>query len=416
MRDLIGITYDAGAGGPELTAAEWRQLDTALFVRNSSDLVISGVRGGAVSNTGFSATIAPLTAVVQTTAALGAYIAAFPAGAAELSKTISAAHATLPRVDAIDVKIYDHEADSSTFRGADIVYTAGTANASPSAPAFSGVGVRLGTFAVPASGGGNPVWTINPALIGYAGQGGILDVATQPSSPRAGTVIYNRVTGIFEYYNGTTWLALSNATPTVNIYNANDTWSKPAGAKWVEVEMWGGGGGSGAAGGGAGQATGGGGGAGAYCRKLYAASALNSTEAVVVGAGGTGTPTNGNAGGSSSYKALTAGGGTGGTSMATNTGNGLASGGVGGTASGGDENITGGDGGKGGTFGGAAVFSNYGGAAPRGGGQTTFAGSTAGIGTTGKGPGGGAAGSFAGGAGFNGGAGAAGRVIVRTYF
>jgi hypothetical protein len=229
MRDLIGITYDAGSGGPELTAAEWRQADTALFVRDTNDLVVSGVRGGAVTNTGFSATVAPLTVVVQTTAALGAYIAAFPAGAAELAKTISAAHATLPRVDAIDVKIYDHEADASTFRGADIVYTAGTANASPVAPTFSGVGVRLGTFAVPASGGGNPVWTINPALIGYAGAGGILEVATDPSNPRPGTVTYNRTTKILKYWDGTAWQTLHGGpapvvgSSSVNISSSSTT-------------------------------------------------------------------------------------------------------------------------------------------------------------------------------------------------
>lgn len=208
MRDLIGITYDGVSGGPELTAAEWRQVETGLFVRDTNDLVVSGVRGGAVSNTAFAVTIAPLTAVVQTTAALGVYQAVFPAGAAELSKTINAAHATLPRVDAIDVKIFDTEADSSTFRGADIQYNAGTANASPVAPTFTGVGVRLGTFAVPASGGGNPVWTMNPSLIGYAGAGGLLDVAGHPSNPRTGTAIYNRTTGAIEYWNGTVWVTL----------------------------------------------------------------------------------------------------------------------------------------------------------------------------------------------------------------
>lgn len=417
MRDLIGITYDAGAGGPELTAAEWRQSDTALFHRDTNDLVISGVRGGSVSNVGFSATIAPLTAVVQTTAALGVYIGAFPAGATELTKTISAAHATLPRVDAIDVKIYDNEADSSGSRGIDIVYTAGTANSSPSAPTFTGVGVRLGTFAVPASGGGNPVWTANSSLLGYAGPGGFLLGTTRPSNPRQGTFFFNTSTLVAEYYNGTTWVALATSTsPDVQIFNSNGTWNKPAGARWVEVEGWGGGAGSGAAGGGAGQATGGGGGAGGYFKKRYAASDLNSSEPVTVGAGGTGTPTNGNAGGSTTFKGCTANGGTGGTSMASSTGTGLATNGVGGTASGGDENITGGDGGKGGTISGAALFSNHGGASPRGGGMAIFTNSVAAVGTAGKAPGGGASGSFAGGTGMNGASGAAGRVIVRTYF
>lgn len=222
MRDLIGITYDGVSGGPELTAAEWRQSDTGLFVRDTNDLVISGVRGGAVTNTGFSATVAPLTVVVQTTAALGAYIAAFPAGSAELAKTISAAHATLPRVDAIDVKIYDHEADSSGLRGADIVYTAGTANASPSAPTFTGVGVRLGTFAVPASGGGNPVWTINPNLIGYAGAGGVLEVTNDPSNPRPGTVTYNRTTKALKCWNGSTWVTILTGGSSVQSGSSTD--------------------------------------------------------------------------------------------------------------------------------------------------------------------------------------------------
>lgn len=222
MRDLIGITYDAVSGGPELTATEWRQIDTSLFLRDTNDVVLSGVRGGAVTNTGFSVTIAPLTAVVQTLWARGVYRAAFPGGSAELSKTISAAHATLPRVDAIDVLIYDHESDGSGLRGADIVYTAGTAAASPSAPTFTGVGVRLGTFAVPASGGGNPVWTMNPALIGYAGSGGVLEVSTDPSNPRPGTVTYNRSTKLVKYWDGSTWVTvLAGSTPVVDSSTVN---------------------------------------------------------------------------------------------------------------------------------------------------------------------------------------------------
>ncbi|HEY9334019.1 MAG TPA: hypothetical protein VIQ79_06360 [Kribbella sp.] len=205
MRDLIGITYDAVSGGPELTATEWRQTDTSLFLRDTSDVVMGGIRGGAVSNTGFSVTIAPLTVVCQTLWARGVYRAAFPGGSAELSKTISPAHATLPRVDAIDVKIYDHEADGSGLRGADIVYTAGTAASSPAAPTFTGVGFRLGTFAVPASGGGNPVWTASSNLVGYAAAGGILNVATRPANPPDGTVIYNRSTGALEVYHSGAW-------------------------------------------------------------------------------------------------------------------------------------------------------------------------------------------------------------------
>lgn len=204
MRDLIGITYDAVSGGPELTATEWRQTDTSLFLRDTNDLVMGGVRGGAVSNTGSSVTIAPLTVVCQTQWARGVYRAAFPGGSAELSKTIPAAHATLTRIDALDIKIYDHEADGSNKRGADIELIQGTAG-SGSAPTFTGVGFRLGTFSVPQSGGGNPSWTPNSNLVGYAAAGGILDVASRPANPINGTVIYNRSTGALEVFHGGAW-------------------------------------------------------------------------------------------------------------------------------------------------------------------------------------------------------------------
>jgi hypothetical protein len=204
MRDLIGITYDSGSGGPELTATEWRQTDTSLFLRDANDVVMGGVRGGAVSNSGSSVTIAPLTTVVQTLWARGVYRAAFPGGSAELSQTIAAAHATLTRIDALDIKIYDHEADGSGLRGADIVLTAGTPG-SGTAPAFTGVGIRLGTFNVPPASGGSPVFTQDPNLVGYGAAGGIIDIATRPSNPRPGTIIYNRSTGALEQYHASAW-------------------------------------------------------------------------------------------------------------------------------------------------------------------------------------------------------------------
>jgi len=69
------------------------------------------------------------------------------------------------------------------------------------------------------------------------------------------------------------------------------TWTKPAGAKWVEVMMWGGGGGGGS---GARQATssgrsgGSGGSGGGYAILRFPASNLGATQTVVVGAGGAG--------------------------------------------------------------------------------------------------------------------------------
>jgi hypothetical protein len=102
------------------------------------------------------------------------------------------------------------------------------------------------------------------------------------------------------------------------------TWTKPAGAKWVEIIMFGGGGGGGSGGRYAttSNRTGAGGGAGGpILIAKVAASALNATETVVVGAGGTGGPstltdttlgTSGGSGGSSSFSIFTAAGGGGG--------------------------------------------------------------------------------------------------------
>lgn len=234
MRDLIGITYDASSSGPELTATEWRQTDTSLFLRDTNDVVMGGVRGGAVSNTGSTVTIAPLTVVVQTLWSLGVYRAAFPGGSIELSKTLAAAHATLSRIDALDVKIYDHEADGSGLRGADIVLTTGTPG-SGTAPAFTGVGIRLGTFNVPASGGGSPVFTANANLVGYAAAGGILDVATRPSNPRPGAIIYNRSTGVLEQYHAGAWRNIFSSVWTTWIPGWTGTTQDPQRGNGTDV-------------------------------------------------------------------------------------------------------------------------------------------------------------------------------------
>ena len=102
-----------------------------------------------------------------------------------------------------------------------------------------------------------------------------------------------------------------------NTYSANDTWSKPAGATMVRVVMSGGGGSGRRPA--AGAALSAGGSAAPIVEMWFPASSLGSTEAIVVGAGGTAiavTATDGNNGGYSAFGAwLEAAGGTGATGL-----------------------------------------------------------------------------------------------------
>lgn len=124
--------------------------------------------------------------------------------------------------------------------------------------------------------------------------------------------------------------------PVIQTYTSSTTWTKPAGLKYIVVEVQ-------AAGGGGGNSStsttsssgyaGAGGGGGGYAKKLIASATVGATETVTVGAGGGG---NTNGGNSSFGGYVTTTGGTAG---------GTDNGGTGGAGSLGDINISGGDGG-----------------------------------------------------------------------
>lgn len=108
--------------------------------------------------------------------------------------------------------------------------------------------------------------------------------------------------------NGTSWISAAAAGGggvSVTVYTSSTTWTKPTGAKVVEVICIGGGGGgaSGRKGASSSNRLGGSGGGGAACAKnTFQADLLGSSETITVGAGGTGgtsitaDTTNGNAG------------------------------------------------------------------------------------------------------------------------
>ncbi len=201
-------------------------------------------------------------------------------------------------------------------------------------------------------------------------------------------VVYNSTGPVFEM------MSQSAISPSADVqtYTANDTWTKPAGAKSVLVQMWGGGGAGGfgdSAGNGVG---GGGGGGGAYKEWRFNASDLSATEAIVVGAGGTGGAGDGPAGGNSSFgttKVIAYGGGGGcgtGSEAGGGGGGGIASAGASttNTSGGAGGDIAGGAGG-GGSVGGASLLGGGGGG---GSGNNGFAG---GLSAQGGGGGGGGA-------------------------
>lgn len=215
-------------------------------------------------------------------------------------------------------------------------------------------------------------------------------------------------------YDGTNMQIMtitSSPTPTVRVYTADNTWSKPTGLKYIEVEVQAAGGGSGGAdaAGSADSASAGGGGGG-YSRKLIAAGTLSATETVTVGVGGTAgsnTGGDGGTGGTSSFGShLSATGGTGGGGDDSGS-----NGGPGGVGSSGDLNTTGSDGSappsKSGSTG-SLFYGGNGGSSVLGGG-----GRSASVGCVYGGGAGGAVSSSGGQA--SGSVGAAGVVIVKEY-
>lgn len=419
---------NASAGNPTYDAAELRAIDTMYATYDGNNLGSrTGVRPGGnaavLSTSSMTWTVQPGIVSVSgvSAGAFGEY--RVPILSAETG-TITARDATFDRKDIVYVRVYDADNGDAT-RTAAVEYLAGTPSSTPAAPTMPGKSVLLGTITVPKTSPGNPITVALPTNRYTVAAGAVLPCDTRPTAPYAGQVIFNLGTGAMEFYNGTAWVSFSVAAPVTQIFSANGTWTKPAGAKWVEVEVIGGGGsGGGSKTSPAGQhSNGGGGGAGGWAWKRFDASALAATVTVTVGAGGAAVAgADGNAGGASTFAhstPITANGGGGGVSSnAASTTFGVA-GGAGGTASGGDMSIQGGAGSIAYGSGGLGTPGTGGNSYYGGGGSvtTSLTGGTSAVGGAGGAYGAGGGGAYSNGTtGAAGGAGAAGRVIVTTYF
>ena len=198
--------------------------------------------------------------------------------------------------------------------------------------------------------------------------------------------------------------ASATGLPVVRVYltaSSPATWTKPAGLKYVVVEVQAGGG-AGGIGGGNANDRGSGGGAGGYSKKTIAVATLGATETVTIGA----------AAGNSSFgaHATTTGG-----SAGVNATSGIILGGAGGAGASGDINVTGNYGWNAVTYDAAVFTSGRGAESKFGQGGREVTSNSAGNAAVGYGSGGGGGWGSAGNP-VAAGAGAPGIVIVTEYY
>lgn len=286
----------------------------------------------------------------------------------------------------------------------DVYVQAGGAGASVISVAGGGTGAATFTGSYLLKGNGTS--PITSSVIYDNGTNVGVGTAT-PGSKFTTAGIIESTTGGFKFPDATTQTSAATAV-NVQEFTSSGTWTKPSGASFVLVEIWGAGGGgsSGTRGASGTDRNGGcGGGGGSYNYRLFKASDLASSATITIGAGGTGgaaVTTNSTAGSSGTNGGTTSfgtimyayGGGFGADNLATGFGAGAgtfssangrtpgepniagngqfggAGDGVGGFPPGGySSNFGGGCGGKGGTSsgysyrsgGGASIFGGAGG-------------------------------------------------------
>ncbi|MET8404523.1 hypothetical protein [Streptomyces sp900116325] len=203
---ITAFPINASAGSPSYASQSFRQALTALLSPGSGGLQVqSGVRPGgglAVSVAGSTITITAGAGVVQggSSAVQGPYLFY---NDASVTRTLTAANATNPRVDLVYARIRDTDADASGARDGDVLYLAGTAAASPVAPTPADPSyIVLATISVPKSGSGSP--SVSTATRAYtAAAGGVTVGSVAPAAPYTGQ-LWDAGDGL-RRWTGTEW-------------------------------------------------------------------------------------------------------------------------------------------------------------------------------------------------------------------
>ena len=220
---------DATAGAPAYSAMNERQANAPLYGGGSglSMRAVPGFRVGTSTNvlsaTSTTWTLGPCSAVLSPAAssAQGSYRWASDSN---VTGSVTAADATYARKDIVYIQVNDSSAgDGSGALTAPVLYLAGTASATPVAPALPNNRCFLvGTVSVPQSGGGSPTVVLNPAR--FVTAGGIQPIADATEQATLATYEGLRIDrydlDLILRYDGSKWVG---GTGTLDLTGTNYT-------------------------------------------------------------------------------------------------------------------------------------------------------------------------------------------------
>lgn len=236
---ITAFPINASSGAPAYSSQQFRQALAALLSPGSSGLSPQqGVRPGPgldVTLSGTTITITAGVAVVRggSSTIQGPYLVHSDGS---VTRTLTAANATNPRIDLVYARIRDTDADASGARDGDILYLAGTAAASPTAPTPTDASYTiLATISVPKSGGGTPA--VSYATRAYtAAAGGVTIGSVSPPSPYLGQ-LWDSGDGL-RRWDSTQWRylkldpQLSTQVSAPTSYGTTGSWVDFTSAQW----------------------------------------------------------------------------------------------------------------------------------------------------------------------------------------